>query len=108
MWKPRRLTTIWAFTACYRDSFVFSIEQVNSFDYLGLQSQQQVTDVEIKMNRLKQMCRTVRSKLDKKARKDTQIKVYKAMAVRTNMWIRNLDYSKKNKNARSKNWNCRD
>jgi hypothetical protein len=21
MWKPRRLTTLWAFTACYRDSF---------------------------------------------------------------------------------------
>jgi hypothetical protein len=20
MWKPRRLTTLWAFTACYRDS----------------------------------------------------------------------------------------
>jgi hypothetical protein len=23
MWKPRRLTTLWAFTACYRDSFTF-------------------------------------------------------------------------------------
>jgi hypothetical protein len=22
MWKPRRLTTLWAFTACYRDSFL--------------------------------------------------------------------------------------
>jgi hypothetical protein len=21
MWEPRRLTTIWAFTACYRESF---------------------------------------------------------------------------------------
>jgi hypothetical protein len=21
MWEPRRLTTLWAFTACYRDSF---------------------------------------------------------------------------------------
>jgi hypothetical protein len=21
MWKPQRLTTLWAFTACYRDSF---------------------------------------------------------------------------------------
>jgi hypothetical protein len=21
MWDPRRLTTLWAFTACYRDSF---------------------------------------------------------------------------------------
>jgi hypothetical protein len=23
MWKPRRLTALWAFTACYRDSFTF-------------------------------------------------------------------------------------
>jgi hypothetical protein len=23
MWKPRRLTTLWASTACYRDSFTF-------------------------------------------------------------------------------------
>jgi hypothetical protein len=23
MWQPRRLTTLWAFTACYRDSFTF-------------------------------------------------------------------------------------
>jgi hypothetical protein len=23
MWEPRRLTTIWASTACYRDSFTF-------------------------------------------------------------------------------------
>jgi hypothetical protein len=21
MWEPRRLTTLWAFTACYKDSF---------------------------------------------------------------------------------------
>jgi hypothetical protein len=25
MWEPRRLTTLWAFTACYRDSFTFFI-----------------------------------------------------------------------------------
>jgi hypothetical protein len=24
MWEPRRLTTLWASTACYRDSFTFS------------------------------------------------------------------------------------
>jgi hypothetical protein len=24
MWEPRRLTTLWAFTACYRDSYTFS------------------------------------------------------------------------------------
>jgi hypothetical protein len=23
MWEPRRLTTLWAFTACYMDSFTF-------------------------------------------------------------------------------------
>jgi hypothetical protein len=23
MWEPRRLTTLWAFTACYRESFTF-------------------------------------------------------------------------------------
>jgi hypothetical protein len=23
MWEPRRLTTLWAFTACYRNSFTF-------------------------------------------------------------------------------------
>jgi hypothetical protein len=23
MWEPRRITTLWAFTACYRDSFTF-------------------------------------------------------------------------------------
>jgi hypothetical protein len=23
MWQPRRLTTLWAFTACYKDSFTF-------------------------------------------------------------------------------------
>jgi hypothetical protein len=23
MWEPRRLTTLWAFTVCYRDSFTF-------------------------------------------------------------------------------------
>jgi hypothetical protein len=23
MWEPRRLTTLWASTACYRDSFTF-------------------------------------------------------------------------------------
>jgi hypothetical protein len=25
MWEPRRLTTLWAFTACYMDSFTFII-----------------------------------------------------------------------------------
>jgi hypothetical protein len=25
LWEPRRLTTLWAFTACYRDSFTIFI-----------------------------------------------------------------------------------
>jgi hypothetical protein len=25
MWEPRRLTTLWASEACYRDSFIFSL-----------------------------------------------------------------------------------
>jgi hypothetical protein len=25
MWNPRRLTTLWAFTACYRDRFTFTL-----------------------------------------------------------------------------------
>jgi hypothetical protein len=25
MWEPRRLTTLWAFMACYRDSFTFTL-----------------------------------------------------------------------------------
>jgi hypothetical protein len=34
MWQPRRLTTLWAFTACYRDSFTFSpyIRKCGSLD----------------------------------------------------------------------------
>jgi hypothetical protein len=39
MWEPRRFKTLWAFTACYRDSFtffyivllIFSSKQVFSF-----------------------------------------------------------------------------
>jgi hypothetical protein len=37
MWEPRRLTTLWAFTASYRDSFTFfftdiSTESIRSID----------------------------------------------------------------------------
>jgi hypothetical protein len=28
MWEPRRLTTLWAFMACYRDSFTFTLLQL--------------------------------------------------------------------------------
>jgi hypothetical protein len=30
MWKPRHLTTLWAFTACYKDSFFFTIIVTNA------------------------------------------------------------------------------
>jgi hypothetical protein len=30
MWDPQRLTTLWAFTACYRDSFSFYVVQTGS------------------------------------------------------------------------------
>jgi hypothetical protein len=29
MWEPRRLTTLWASTACYRDSFTFKHNRKN-------------------------------------------------------------------------------
>jgi hypothetical protein len=32
MWEPRRLTTLWASTACYMDSFTFT-----SMDHNGAQ-----------------------------------------------------------------------
>jgi hypothetical protein len=28
MWEPRRLTTLWAYTACYRDNFTFTFTYV--------------------------------------------------------------------------------
>jgi hypothetical protein len=30
MWEPRRLTTLWAFTACYRDSFTLYLSIIAS------------------------------------------------------------------------------
>jgi hypothetical protein len=30
MWEPRRLTTLWAFAGCYRDSFTFLMYIANS------------------------------------------------------------------------------
>jgi hypothetical protein len=36
IWEPRRLTTLWAFMACYRDSFTFYITLYNgSVNYSG-------------------------------------------------------------------------
>jgi hypothetical protein len=31
MWKPRRLTTLWASMVCYRDSFIFTLEVSGHF-----------------------------------------------------------------------------
>jgi hypothetical protein len=28
MWEPRRLTTLWASTACYKDSFTFIVYEL--------------------------------------------------------------------------------
>jgi hypothetical protein len=35
MWEPRRLTNLWAFTACYRDSFAFLLFLFNVNDAVG-------------------------------------------------------------------------
>jgi hypothetical protein len=37
MWEPRRLTTLWAFMACYRDSFYFIFKfLVAQYGYLSI------------------------------------------------------------------------
>jgi hypothetical protein len=28
MWEPRRLATLWDFTTCYRDSFIFTFKEI--------------------------------------------------------------------------------
>jgi hypothetical protein len=33
MWEPRRLTILWAFTACYRDSFTFISAYIHRYSY---------------------------------------------------------------------------
>jgi hypothetical protein len=38
MWELRRLTTLWAFTACYRDSFyprIFLVRQMLNYENLS-------------------------------------------------------------------------
>jgi hypothetical protein len=35
MWEPRRLTTLWAFTACYRDSFTLPQAICGNTDFVG-------------------------------------------------------------------------
>jgi hypothetical protein len=36
MWEPLHLTTLWAFTTCYRDSFTFTLPTGMSFTSLAL------------------------------------------------------------------------
>jgi hypothetical protein len=31
IWEARRLTALWVFTACYRDSFTFTLPVISSF-----------------------------------------------------------------------------
>jgi hypothetical protein len=58
------------------------IEQANNFNYLGYTiTASNNRYLEIKRNRFKQMCSTIRTL--NKTRKDTQIKLYKTIAVPT-------------------------
>jgi hypothetical protein len=36
MWEPRRLTTLWPFTACYRDSFTFFYLLLKIYKYCAM------------------------------------------------------------------------
>jgi hypothetical protein len=38
MWEPRRLTTLWASTGCYRDSFTFTLAALGDYDAFYLHS----------------------------------------------------------------------
>jgi hypothetical protein len=40
MWEPRRLTTLWASTACYRDSFTFlRAKVIRHFSFFNIKPQ---------------------------------------------------------------------
>jgi hypothetical protein len=38
VWEPRRLTTLWTFTACYSDNFTFLpyLPELNSVDFIRI------------------------------------------------------------------------
>jgi hypothetical protein len=60
------------------------IEQVNSFNYLGYTiTVSSNRGLEMKVNRFNQMFSIILRTLSKKTRKETQVKVYEAMAVPT-------------------------
>jgi hypothetical protein len=60
------------------------MEQLNSFNYVRYTiTVSNSRDLEIKMNRFNQMCSTIHRTLNIKARKERQIKFYKAVTVTT-------------------------
>lgn len=59
-----------------------TLEQVRHFNYLGCDlSYDYENDIDIKLHRFQQMCGTIRRTLSKKTRRETQLKMYKVMAV---------------------------
>jgi hypothetical protein len=75
-------------------------KHVNSFNYLGyIITATKNRNLEIKINKFNQMCSTIRTTLNKKTRNDTQLKIYKAMAVPTltygsQIWITKKEEAK--------------
>jgi hypothetical protein len=47
MWEPRRLTTLWAFAACYRDSFISTFTSFIIDGCFKLNTNYMVTDRDI-------------------------------------------------------------
>jgi hypothetical protein len=74
-------------------------EQLISFNYLGYtRTVTNNTDLDIKMNRINQMCSTIRRTLVQKTRKQTQIESDKAMAVPVLVYeIWSITHSRKQK-----------
>jgi hypothetical protein len=50
MWEPRRLTTLWASTACYRDNFTFYL----LFRYVMISASnfQEEAEIEFRLNKI--------------------------------------------------------
>jgi hypothetical protein len=46
MWDPQRLTTLWAFTACYRDSFYFYFTY-NDIELIDTELSQNINNKEL-------------------------------------------------------------
>jgi hypothetical protein len=57
MWEPRRITTLWAFMACYRDSFNFTFTRHYILDDSAFHILHLVKDFHISRDKLwQQMC----------------------------------------------------